>query len=510
MLGAMSPPILGIDFGTTNTAAAYVEDNGKLRLVKVTERSHVLPSVVWFHAADKALVGHGARSQIIEDPRHTVFESKRFLGRRFHSEFVSRFREKFAFDLVEAPDGYCAVLIYDHVVPLVEVAYLVIQQIAGLAAQQLGQPFKECVITVPAHATFRQREAMRQAANKANLEVKAVVNEPTAAALYYANLRNPQQTVLIFDLGGGTFDATLMAVENRRVKVLATGGDAFLGGGNFDAVVAEKLVDAFQQQHGLDLRENRVVMQRLAFAAEGIKIALSSAEEKSLRIPCVSQKDGKFIDLDYKLTRTGLEELSVPLVERCASACDDLLGRAQLTVEQVDELVLVGGQTRMPAIRQRFSHFKRFSSEKDVHPELGVAIGAAILGRNLARKANSLIDVVPMPISVMIPGGATIEVIPANTPVPCSKKVKLEGLPPWQAPVPVAIFESLDRTSIDREIFGTVLVGAEWRVGKGGAPSLQLDLGQDFTLKAKLSSPDGREAVVGIAEVRPGAAAKAS
>jgi molecular chaperone DnaK len=310
--------------------------------------------------------------------------------------------------------------------------------------------------------------------------------------------------VLVFDLGGGTFDATLMTLKNKQVKVLATGGDAFLGGGNFDALIAEKLVDCFQQRHGLDLRDNRVVMQRLAFAAEGMKIALSTAPEKALRIPCVAQKDGKFLDLDYKLTRPELEEMVVPLVERCSSACDDVLARASLKPEQVDELVLVGGQTRMPAVRNRLTHFKRFSSDKDVHPELGVAIGAAILGRNLARGVTGLMDVAPMPISLMLPGGSTLEVIPANTPVPCSKRVKLEGLPPWQAPVPVAIFESLDRTSIDREVFGTVLVGAEWRVGKAGAPSLQLELGQDFTLRARLSSPDGREAAVGIVEARSG------
>jgi molecular chaperone DnaK len=173
-------------------------------------------------------------------------------------------------------------------------------------------------------------------------------------------------------------------------------------------------------------------------------------------------------------------------------------------VNDVDELVLVGGQTRMPAIRNRISHFKRFSSEKDIHPELGVAIGAAILGRNLSRPGGSgLADVVPMPLSVMVPGGGTHEVISANSPVPCTKSVVLEGLPAWNAPIPVAIFESLDTTSVDREILGTVQVGPEWRIGAGGAPSLELHVGQDFALKARLVAPNGQKAEVPIVDPKP-------
>jgi molecular chaperone DnaK len=501
----MSSPILGIDFGTTNTAGAFFDDTGRLRLVKVTDRSNVLPSVVWFPAADKTVIGHSARSQVFEDPSHTVFESKRFLGRRFQSSFVAQNRERFAFDISEGADGYCSVQPHGQPLPLTEIAFLVLQQLATLARHTAGgQPFTECVLTVPAHASFRQRDALRQAAQKAGMAVRAVVNEPTAAALYYANLRNPQQTVLIFDLGGGTFDATLMSVENRMVKVLATGGDAFLGGANFDAALAEALVQSFAQRHGIDLRSDRVVMQRLAFAAESAKIALSTMEQAQVRLPCVARDAaGNFLDLEQTLTRAQFEELCFQLIERTTATCDDVLSRARLTANQVDELVLVGGQTRMPAIRRRMAHFKRFSSEKEIHPELGVAVGAALLGRNLKRGATGLADVAPMTISAMLPGGVTLEVIPANTPVPCRKRVTLEGLPPWQAPIPVAIFESLDATSLDRELFGTVPIGPEWRVGTGGNPSLELELGQDFVLKAKLIAANGRSEPIAINETQP-------
>lgn len=491
-------PILGIDFGTTNTAAAYFDRSGKLCVVKTGEKSNILPSVVWFRSANKTLIGALARTQIIDDPRHTVFEAKRFLARRYQSEFVGKYRHRFAYEIVEGTDGYCAVQIYEHLISLTEVASCVIRQILAFANHAAGEPFTECVLTVPTHATFRQREAMRHAARRAGLSVRAIVNEPTAAALYYANLLSPQQTVLVFDLGGGTFDATLISVTNRIVRVLATGGDAFLGGANFDGTIVEHLVDSFQQKTGVDLRENKVVMQRLAFAAESAKISLSRVEETRVRIPCVTQMEGVFVDLDEELTRAMLEEWTRPLIERAMGAVDELLQKAGTTPAQVDEIVLVGGQTRMPAIPRRLAHFKRLSSDKDIHPEFGVAIGAALLGLNLGIGNVALYDVAPMSISLMFPGGVTREVIPANTPLPCSRSVALVDLPPSEAALPVAIFESLDATSIDREIFGTVLVGPEWRTGMSGAPVMHLQLAEDFSLSAKLQSTDGREDSVNI------------
>ncbi|WP_141592303.1 Hsp70 family protein [Myxococcus sp. AB056] len=493
--------ILGIDFGTTNTAAAFFDKAGKLRVVPVTDKSITLPSVVWFHAADKAIVGHAARRQIIDDPRHTVFGAKRFLGRRFQSEYVTQHKDKYAFELVEAEDGYTAVTMYGKQTSLTEVAHLIIKQILTLANHTAGTPFRECVLTVPAHASSRQRAAVRHAAEQAGLQVRAIVNEPTAAALYYANLRNPEQTVMVFDLGGGTFDATLLAVQNKVVKVLATGGDAFLGGANFDERIVEMLVDDFQQKHGIDLRGNKVVMQRLVFAAESAKMALSQRDATVLRVPCIAQKDGGFIDFDYTLTRKRLEEMAFQLIERTASACDDVLERAKLKAEQIDELVLVGGQTRMPAIRQRFSHFKRMSSDKEVNPELGVAVGAAILGRNLARGITGLADVVPMPISIMVPGGAQHEVIPANTPVPATKSVTLE-LPMIPGPLSIALFEALDTTTVDRELLGTVRVELDWRTTYKGPTTLELRMGQDFVLSAALVSPQGARHPLAISDMR--------
>jgi molecular chaperone DnaK len=498
-------PILGIDFGTTNTSAAWFDAQGKLRVVPVTDKSAVLPSVVWFPSADlgKCLVGQSARTQLIDDQKHTVFGAKRFLGRRFNSEFVSRHRDRFAFDLVEGADGYSAVLIYGQTIPLVDVAGVVVRDIVTRARRAAGHDFQQCVMTVPAHATVRQRDAVRRAAESAGLQVVAIVNEPTAAALFYANLRNPKQTVLIFDLGGGTLDATVMRVENRVVKVLATGGDAFLGGSNFDETIAEAFAGVLEAE-GVSVRNNRTVMQRLALAAEYAKIHLSRAEVIDVRVPVVAQRPGGgFIDFEQRVTRADLEQLLEPLVERCVGATHDVLQRAGLKPEDIDELVLVGGQTRMPMIRQRLSHFRNVSTDKDIHPELGVAVGAAILGRNLSRtKASGLNDVVSMPVSVMLVGGRTIEVISANTPVPCTRSTPLEGLPPWSAPVPLLLFEALDQTSVDREVIGTVHVSEEWRSHREVTPSLELTVGQDFALTARLVAPGGMQTQLQIVDQR--------
>ncbi len=246
-----------------------------------------------------------------------------------------------------------------------------------------------------------------------------------------------------------------------------------------------------------------MVIQRIVFAAEAAKIALSSAPSTRVRIPCIAQRDGAFVDLDCELTRERFEELSVPLVERAASACDDVLARAKLTAAQVDELVLVGGQTRMPAVRARMTHFKRFSSEKDVQPELGVAIGAAILGRNLARGVTpGLSDVSPMPISAMLPGGGTRELIPTNAPVPSLRRLELESLPLAAAPIPVVLFESVDATSIEREVLGTVMVEPQWRRTRGA--SLVLELGADFTLRTRFEAEGVPPANAPIVEPRAG------
>ncbi len=485
--------VLGIDFGTTNSSAAYFDATGRLRLVPIGDKRFTLPSVAWFRAADKVVVGQAARTQIVDDPAHTLYEVKRFLGRRYQSEFVQRNRGRYGFEVLEGAEGAPSVEMYGRIVPIEEVATRVIAQLLDHANHAAGVPFRQCVIAVPTHAGHRQREATRRAAQAAGLEVRALVNEPTAAALYYANLKTALQTVLVFDLGGGTLDATLMSVDKRTVRVLATGGDAFLGGSDFDSAIGATLIERFHAAHGIDLREQKIVVQRLLFAAESAKIALSAKESVRLHLPCVVPgPDGRFLDLDVLLTRAEVEGMVEPLVERAIGTCGEVLERAKVSVEAIDELVLVGGQTRWPAIRRKLSRFRKLSAERDVPADLAVAVGAAVLGRNLARGARGLADVVAMPVSVMMPGGRSHVVVAANTPVPCACRVSLESLPSWTALIPILIFESVDETSVERDAIGTVQIPPGWRQSQlRGKPELELAISADFVLTATLVSTAG-------------------
>ena len=495
-----SSAVLGIDFGTTNTAAAWCDATGKIHLVPVTEKGYTLPSVVWYGGKDRILVGHVARQQIVDDPEHTVHGVKRFIGRRFRSEFVARHKESFLYPLVEDDAGGAAVKIFGEVTSLTEVAFQVFERIVELANAAAGTEFDEAVLTVPAHFSFGQRKAVRTAAEMAGLEVRAMINEPTAAALYYAKHKDAGGRVLVFDLGGGTFDATILQISRREVRVLGTGGDAFLGGMDFDAAIVERLVERFAIEQAIDLRKKKVVMQRLMLAAEGAKIALSKDRESRIKVPFVAQQGPSFLDLDYTLNVAELEEMSEGLLARLGGIVDDTMQRAGLTQDQVAEIVFVGGQTRMPAIQQRFGVRFRSDPKKHLHPELGVAIGAAILGRTLnLPRGPALVDVLPIPIGIMLPGVGSREVIGQNTAVPATERVPIEHRPPNGQPLALAIYEAIDPTSIDRELLGTVQIDPRWLAANPGRIELEVRLGHDFDLTLAMIAENGASFPVKLA-----------
>lgn len=487
-------PVLGIDFGTTNTVGAYVDAGGKLEVVPIRDKVSVLPTVVWFGGQGKhRVVGHLAQQQVIDDPRNTVFGFKRFIGRAFTSPFVQRHQARFLYEMVEAQDKGVAVLVYQVKRPLAEIAAVVMAELIEHANRKLGQPFTQCVMTVPAHFGYSQREALRSAVQAQGLTVKAMVNEPTAAAIYYAQKRKRHGVVLVFDLGGGTFDATLMRIHpavdrtGSTVEVLATGGDSFLGGTDFDAALVDALAQRFEAEQNLNLRDSRVVMQRLTFAAERAKRHLSSETEVEVRVPFVGQKDGRMLDLKYSVTRDALERFTAPLVERCMSICDELMVRSGLTGPDLAEVVMVGGQTRMPAVQQRLMTAFGAQPSRDVHPELGVAAGAALLGRGV----GGLLDVVPMPIHVMTPSLGSKELIPANIPVPCTHVTPLPSRPARGQPLVLSFFEAPNATSLEREEIGIARVPFSWLETNPGALSLEASMDADFRLQ--LSVMAGRQ-----------------
>lgn len=487
-----SGQVLGIDFGTTNTNAAWVDRKGKLHLVPVTDKSYVMPSVIWFKTRERFLVGSSALQQVIDHPKDTIYGFKRFLGRPFKSHFVSSHKDRFTFDLCEGDNGFTAVNVHGQQVSLKEITFRVIHRIVELANAASGEEFEDCVLTVPAHFGYSQRQALRASAEMAGLDVRAIVNEPTAAALYCAKRSGIEQTILVYDLGGGTFDISLVALRGALVLVLATGGDPFLGGIDFDTQIASRLVERFENEHKLDVQSNHVVMQRLIFAAESAKIELSRVEEATLRVPVIAVKGGEVLGFEHTLSRNTAEMMTSNLVERTLGACEEMLGRVGKRPEDVDELVFVGGQTRMLALQRRLAAAFRTDPGKNINPELGVAVGAAILGRGLDMPGGpDLVDVVSIPIGVLLPGGQTREVIPRNTGMPCLRRIELETRPPAGAPMVMGVYEALDPQSLDRELLGTLRIESEWLVAHSGKLVLELRLGQDFDLAAAVTEVGG-------------------
>lgn len=482
-------PVLGIDFGTTNTAAGWVDADGELHLVPVRDDEFTLPSVVSFHESG-VLTGQSAKDLVVEAPTNTVLGVKRFLGRMFLSDFVGRNRGRFLFNLVEGDEGLTAVEINGKAVGAEEIAFHILARIVELANIAAGFAFEECVVAVPAHYTFRQRQVIRRVAERL-LSVKAMVNEPTAASLYFAHhlgeVPKEDGPILVYDLGGGTFDATLLQLRKGLVEVLATGGDAFLGGTDFDARVVEHLASAFQDKEGVDLRTDAVVMQRLAFAAERAKIALSEHKRARIRVPCVVVRGDAFVDLDLTLERKELERIVAPLVERTLGLSEQIVERAGHTPKSVSRLVLVGGQTRMPALRERLSQVFEIPGLDGFAPETAVAAGAAVLGRGV----HTLVDVLSVPVGVMLPGSGPREAVPRNIALPCVRRVPIEPRPPPGQMLAMIFFEAVDLTSIDRDVLGTVRVPAEWLAENEGDLALQVRMSASFELGLYLHAANG-------------------
>ena len=450
-------PVLGIDFGTTNTSAAWVDDRGLVRMVPVSEVETALPTAIWFGSKDRFVVGAGARQHLLDDPANTVHGFKRMMGRAFKSEFVTRLRDNVSYQVVEGDDGLAAVSVHGDVKPLRDLAFHVFSRMLELAQANVHKQVDQCVLTVPSHWGWRQRSLVRTAAEMAGWDVRALVNEPTSAALHVT--RQPGirlKTALIYDLGGGTFDVTLIQLQGSMVKVLGSGGDAFLGGADFDARLAQSLVRRFQEETGLDITSQSVVMQRVLFASETAKMMLSTEESAPVRVLFVGEQGGRPLDLEYTLNRNMLEMLVAPLIERTVGAIDEVVQRAGLKPADVDGLILVGRQTRMPAVQRRIYTLYKGTPANNPTPELSVPSGAAWLGAHLEDFAGPpLADVISVPIWVMVPGAMPRVVLAAGTAVPAVGRIAVEP-PPGGAPSVLWLYEALEATSVDRDMLGSI------------------------------------------------------
>jgi len=445
--------IIGIDLGTTNSAVAVMEGK-EPKIITNEEGGRLTPSVVAFDDKGEVLVGQIARRQAITNPENTVFSAKRLIGRRFDEseKDVSRLPYK----VKKAKNGDCAIEIRgkDYAPP--EISARVLQKLKRAAEEYLGETVTEAVITVPAYFNDSQRQATKDAGKIAGLDVKRIVNEPTAAALAYGLDKGKDHVVAVYDLGGGTFDISILEVGDKVVEVMSTNGDTRLGGDDFDDVIMHWLIDEFKADSGLDVSADKMVLQRLKEAAEKAKIELSTTQETEINLPFLTADASGPKHLVKKLSRSKLEQLVMHLVERSVSPCTKALEDAGKKASEIDEVILVGGSTRMPLVQQKVAEIFSREPHKGVNPDEVVALGAAVQAGVLSGDVKDilLLDVTPLSLSIETLGGVSTVLIPRNTTIPTRKSEIFSTAADSQTSVEVHVLQGERPMSKDNRTLG--------------------------------------------------------
>ena len=416
--------IIGIDLGTTNSCVAVLE-NGAARVIENSEGARTTPSIIAFTGGDEVLVGQSAKRQAVTNPENTLFAIKRLIGRRFKDDVVQKDIKMVPYKIVEADNGDAWVECHGKKMAAPEISSRILMKLKKDAEAFLGEEVKEAVITVPAYFNDSQRQATKDAGRIAGLDVKRIINEPTAAALAFG-MDKPQgdTTIAVYDLGGGTFDVSIIEIAEiegeHQFEVLATNGDTFLGGEDFDLRIIDFLADEFKKDNGIDLHNDPLALQRLKEAAEKAKIELSSTEQTDINLPYVTADASGPKHLNVKLTRAKLESLVADLIERTKGPCEQALKDAGLSASEINDVILVGGQSRMPKVQETVKSIFGQDPRKDVNPDEAVALGAAIQAGVLGGDVTDvlLLDVTPLSLGIETMGGVMTKLIEKNTTIP--------------------------------------------------------------------------------------------
>ena len=447
--------VIGIDLGTTNSCVSVIE-GGDPSVIANSEGSRITPSVVAFAENGDRLSGQIARRQAVTNPENTVFAIKRLIGRRFDDGEVQKAATVLPYKVVRAENGDAWVECRGKEYSPAEISAFVLQKMKQTAEDYLGEDVTEAVITVPAYFNDSQRQATKDAGRIAGLEVKRIINEPTAAALAYGLDKKSDEKIAVFDLGGGTFDVSVLEVGDGVFEVKSTNGDTFLGGEDFDQRIIDYLADEFRKDQGIDLREDRMALQRLKEAAEKAKIELSSVAETDINLPFVTADSTGPKHLNLKLSRAKLEALCADLLERLEAPCLTALKDAGLSTKEIDEVVLVGGMTRMPAVQERVKTLFGKEPHKGVNPDEVVAIGASVQGGVLKGEVKDvlLLDVTPLSLGIETLGGVCTKLIDKNTTIPSKKSQVFSTASDNQTAVTIRVFQGEREMAADNKLLG--------------------------------------------------------
>ncbi len=452
--------IIGIDLGTTNSCVAVMEGD-KAKVIENAEGDRTTPSIVAYTSDGEVLVGQSAKRQAVTNPSNTLFAIKRLIGRRYDDSVVSKDKDMVPYNIVRADNGDAWVDVSGKKMAPPEISAKVLQKMKKTAEDYLGEPVTEAVITVPAYFNDSQRQATKDAGRIAGLEVKRIINEPTAAALAYGmDKRRGDQKIAVYDLGGGTFDISIIEIAEiegeHQFEVLSTNGDTFLGGEDFDLRIIEFLAAEFKKSQGVDLHNDPLALQRLKEAAEKAKIELSSSQQTDINLPYITADQNGPKHLNVKLTRAKLEALVEELVDRTIEPCRIAMKDAGVTASEIDEIILVGGQTRMPKVQQKAEAFFGKPPRKDVNPDEAVAIGAAIQGGVLGGHVKDvlLLDVTPLSLGIETLGGIMTKLIEKNTTIPTSAQQVFSTADDNQTAVTVHVLQGERERAGDNKSLG--------------------------------------------------------